>query len=1175
MKRRNKIFLWILASIVVLIGGFYLALIHLGLLEYIANRELRNRVEEDFALKVRIGDIAGDYFSGLILKDIDIIYDDGIETYTMARIPKLFLEYSLAQLWRGRLIFERITIDSAEFTIKKSSEQEWLIPSLRKAVEGKGLSLDFKVYEFNLNNLRFSLVTPDDTLSFKNIVLQAHIEALENTYSALFEGFSYRSSDARFNLVSAGGKVTLTGNQLMFQDLTLVTDSSNVRIAGQITLDRKFRTTIGLNAERLSLTELSSFLNADLKGSVSATGFVEYEAGRLAANMTIAGTFMDRDFDSLGVKFSFYDGRLDLDTVSGFIFDGCHIEGKGGIDFSTRPEAFHLTAFINNFNLDNLVYDTYTSDLNGEIDLTGRGFSSDDLALDIVADLGESWFDEYRAHKVEGHMTITTDSIIFHDRFVVKYYDNAFIVGGKLDYDGAINLSGDADFRDLSAFNGQTFIERMGGCGELTFKASGELKNPDVSGLFKSDSLWIYDIFSREAMIRFDVDRFLFDREGYIDQYLFDGVAYNVPYDTIRLKIHVDSQYVRIDSLSMNNEHVHATGTGNLDYVSYPQLLTLDDIRIELLGLSFKNDDPIVIGIDSSGYDFVDCRLRRPAGFIGGKGRINYDESMDFYIFTDRIDIAPWIKLYFDEYEIRGSISGSAELSGSFRSPHISFHGWIDSLQFQNLVLGDLIANLEYFDETVHIDSATLKSELGYYIASGEFPVNLAFISAKDRFPDRTQDIRITATDKRFDPVTLLVEQVEDFTGELQADLRLYGTPLKPKLDGEASVREGRLKIYDLVLPLEDLHVDIKMINQTVYIDSLSAVCRNGRKGIGNVLGSGEVVVKSIGQFDYNVNVGLEQFPVKYELGDIYALIDARLAVRGVTPPTVYGNVDIIAATYRENFAAADEGWIVLSSIQGEHTWDLNLNVEAKSNLWIKNDDIDAEFAGALNFIREKGRFRYIGSMQILRGKGFWADRTFRIEPGGLISYEDIEYPDPRLDILASTRIRGATLNQFGEMETTNLDLRVRVTGTLDEPIINAAEGSQFSTEDILPLIFLNFYQGDSSGVGTGERFGDRLTAGVSGYLSSQVGRIGARTLGVETFEIDPVYGDKFDPLGTRLTLGFYTHPNLYVYGRSTISGEAGQEVGFEYRFERFLLMEGRLDEDNLYRLLLNFYWDY
>jgi hypothetical protein len=79
----------------------------------------------------------------------------------------------------------------------------------------------------------------------------------------------------------------------------------------------------------------------------------------------------------------------------------------------------------------------------------------------------------------------------------------------------------------------------------------------------------------------------------------------------------------------------------------------------------------------------------------------------------------------------------------------------------------------------------------------------------------------------------------------------------------------------------------------------------------------------------------------------------------------------------------------------------------------------------------------------------------------------------------------------------------------------------------------------------------------------------------VETFEIDPGYGQEFDPMETRVTLGFYTHPDLYVYGRSSLSMRSGREVGFEYRLEEFLIMEGEVDENNLYRLFFNFHWEY
>ena len=153
-----------------------------------------------------------------------------------------------------------------------------------------------------------------------------------------------------------------------------------------------------------------------------------------------------------------------------------------------------------------------------------------------------------------------------------------------------------------------------------------------------------------------------------------------------------------------------------------------------------------------------------------------------------------------------------------------------------------------------------------------------------------------------------------------------------------------------------------------------------------------------------------------------------------------------------------NEGWVILTSLEGDKTWNLDLDVEIPSQLWIKNDDIDAEFSGRLNFVREKGIYKYIGSLEILRGKGYLADRIFSIESGGTINYGNIESPNPDLDIYATTKIRGTTPSgQGGATETTTYDLRVHITGTLEEPIISAAEGAegapQFTTEEIIPLI--------------------------------------------------------------------------------------------------------------------------
>lgn len=1169
MKLRYRILLSIPITALVFIITFYLAVFQFNLIEYLANRELANRIGNNLPMNIQIGEISGDYISKLYLKDIWVIYADSQTTYTMAHIPELYAEYSVKQFWKGHVDFRKIYIDSAEFTLMQSPEKKWLIPRPLKASQQKRDVIDFNIDEIGLNNLKLNLLRPDDSLSFSNIVLKASITGSEKTYSAQIQGFNFRSSDSRFNLLSADGNITLTGNQIMFQDFQIKTDSSDVTLGGLFIIDKRLQTEFEMNARKLNLRELSQFIRAKLEGNVKANGKLHYDDGHIDGEVFVSGMFMNREFDSLFGVFSMSGNKLHFDTLEGTILNGCTITGKGDLDFSVKPEEYDLVAKVGHFNLNNLVFDSYHSNLSGALNLNGKGLTNQDMVLDIVVNLDESWFDEYHAHRIIGNLIITTDSLSLKDKFAIKYYDNTFIGEGSLDYDGPIAITGTAGFNDLSRFNGQTFIEEMGGRGDAAFDVTGQLDNPDIKGFFKSDSVWIYGIHSSEAIIDFDIARFLYDREGYVNTHLFRGEAYDVPYDTIFLQMHLDSQYVFIDSSKLFNEYADLNGHGTLDYLSYPQLLTIDDVAVNLMGLPLQNMGYILLDIDSTGYDIKNCRLVRPVGYIEGKGRINYDESMDFVLTGAGIEIGPLVNLINDNYDIKGLISGELDLNGTFLAPEIKFTGAIDTLTYQNLWLGDLCSCFEYKDESIDIDSVVLRSEKGYYKAKGTYPINLSFSEVEDRFPNQEQDIRITAHDEELNLVSRMIYEVERFTGEFNADFRLSGTPQTPHFDGTATIRNGMLKAYDLVDSLQNLYADIKMVNQTIYIDSVSAICTNGKKS-GLATAHGEVIIKSVDAFDYNVNVSARDFPVKYELGDIEALVEtADFKILGVTPPIIYGDIKTKSVTYRENFAEEDEGWIVLSTLEGENTWDMNINLEAVSNLWIKNDDIDAEFGGNLNLIREDGVYRFIGSMEILRGNGFLAGRTFRIESGGTIGYEDIEYPNPNLDIYATTKIRGMAPDQSGEVSsTTDLELRIHVSGTLDEPSIATAEGSQFSTEELLTLLVLDDNQ-QNPDVGS-------VSSTAFGFMSSQFGRIGAKTLGVETFEIDPVYGDKVTPLGTKLTLGAYALPNLYIYSSQYLSDNPGLVgAGFEYRLRRFLLLEGRGNEGDLYQLFLNFYWDY
>ncbi len=1180
MRLRTKLILIPFGAAFAILLGLYLALFQFGLLEYLVNRKLRDLIAGNLPLKVRIGQISGDYLSRLIISDIKAEYDDGTDHYLMAAIPKLAATFSISNLWHGNLIFKSILLDSAEFALKRSLQGKWLIPKPLQESNGSSGGIDIQIDQALLRHIAVRFYSDPDTLVFRNIILDGQIKISGTTYSAQIDTFAYDASDYRLNLKSGRGKITFSGSDIIFQDLTIVSDSLDFTSNGQIHIKEPAAAKILLDARRLNLPEIGSFLGTRLSGNMAARGELNYESQLLSGELQLSGTFENRLFDSLRVGFRFAKNVIKIDSLDGSILGGCNLIGHGDINFGAKPEEYHLIGKIRNFNLENIVPETFTSNLNGGINITGHGFTGDNLSLDITADLDESWFDEYHAYKAAGMMTVTTREIIIQDKFAVEYGQNTFLISGKLEYNGNVDLTGTSRFDDLAAFNGQTFIERLGGRGDLNFKVTGALKNPDIVGQIDSDSLWLYDVYASRAGIEFQMNHFLYDRSGSVKISMLNGTAYQLPFDTIRAELQVDSQYVRIDTSHFHNKISTASARGFLDYASFPQILTFDSLAIDIMGLTLNNDSLIKIAIDSGGYQFERARLKRSDGFLAAAGRVNYNDSMNLKIDLDRINITPLVKLIDTEYVFGGRMSGEFLVGGDFESPLIDFIGRIDTLTYNNFNLGDLTADLNYVNKAIEVDSVIIDSHTGRYVAKGIFPINLAFSAAESRFTGVEQDIDFTARDTRLDAVGLFLAEVEKLEGDLTADFKLTGTPQQPKINGKIDLKKGFLKIADLVNPLENVMVSITMNNQMVTVDSMNAICRDGKKMIGIVRGEGRIKINSIDQLDYNLRVKLSDFPGKYELGDIDGIINANLRVTGLTPPTVSGDVTILSATYRENFARESDGWIILTSLEGDQTWDLNLDVEIPSKLWIKNEDIDAEFSGRLNFVREKGNYRYIGSLEILRGKGYLADRIFQIESGGSINYENIESPNPTLDIYATTKIRGAAqTTQGGPTETSNYELRVHISGTLEEPKIEAAaapEGSpQFTTEEIIPLIFTNYYSEKSNGIGSSERFSDRLTAGISGYLSTQMTQIGSRTLGVETFEIDPVYGNKFDPLGTRLTVGFYTNPNLYIYGRSALSGVSGREVGFEYRLKRFLLLEGSRDDANLYHLLLNLYWDY
>ena len=1177
MSRWLKWLLMLAAGFLLILGGVYVYIFYLGGLERYVLKEINGALAAPGNLRVRLDRISGDFYNGVRVDGLAIDYKDSAQSFTLASVAHVSAQYAISDIWKGTLRFQSIDLSGVELTVTRGVDGNWLIPIPATTQGREATAASFSIDRFQIDSAQIRVLRTRDTLALTDFNLTAAIEKDGPSLSVNILRLNFRSSDSTISLDDLAGRATLSGSNLLFQDLLIHRGPTRLRASGNFDV-KTMSGDVDVAADGLVLGDVSKLLGGKFKGQIDANGKVSFVGAKINGRMNIGGTFLFADLGNLVVDFRYADKVLDLDTVYGTIFGNCGIDGVGEVNFRPSPEEYQLSADIRNLDLNQIVPKSFPSDLTGRIDLRGRSFSNATLVLAIDVDLYESSFETYPLQRAKGPLLITTDSISFPTTFSVDYYENRFDAVGSIDYNGPMRLEVDADLANLDRYRGRLFIDQPGGRGRAHATLSGRTADPDLTGRFWSDSLWVYGLYSDSAYAEFDIKRFLTARKGTVTVKLGSGDAWTVPFDSGYTHLSLDSLLVRIDTVSFINEYARMNGKGALDQTRYPWRLTVDTLDLGVLDRQYYNRSQMVIDIDTLGFDFVSAVIAEDKTSLSVNRRVNFDESMDVKVGASGIFLAPWLLLLGKDYDLDATLSAEAELGGTFQRPTVDLTGSLDSIEFRGVNLGRLTGSARYRDSLVTIDSVVMLSDNGRYRAEGQLYADLAFTrGVEKRLLDMPFDLKITVSDAdtAFKLVPLLLPSVEHVAGDLHADMHLDGTPSRPHLDGHAYLKNGRLKYLELAEVLHTDSASVMMQDNKIVLNNISAYVEDKKTRNRSVASlSGDLTVNAIDSLTYDVRVAIPKaFPVTYDLDDISGVIMDTLYVKGATPPTVSGKLTLVEGRYQVEFAEEQTGSPLMMALSGENTWDLNINIDIPANYWIKNQDIDAEFAGFLNIVREKGLYRFLGELEILRGKGYLFDKTFRISTdSATVTFGDIELFNPSLDIWATSRI---PLARTTTEEKRYEDLKVHVTGTLDNPefafFLSGQEDTPVGYDAIVPLIVANYY-GDAS---TSGAFEERL----SQLVSSQVSQIGTRKLGVETFEIDPTYEGYLNLAQTRVTVGKYAGSNLYLWGRSSVEFQQLPAAGFEYRVSRNLMFEGYRDDDPIqgetYRLNLRMHWEF
>ncbi|GAB4313738.1 MAG: hypothetical protein Kow0074_00400 [Candidatus Zixiibacteriota bacterium] len=1157
MRKRFKIPLITILAVLLAVVVVAVWMVRSGWLTRRAADLVNSRIPTDVKLSVSMGRLTGNVFHRFGIDGIVVTTRRGQDT--VVTIDHLVAEYDWRQLWRGEWDFSMITMASLRLYVPRDSiitYVESFLPERASESVGKAAILDVSVDTFHVTDGRV-LSRSDHSAIIDSLDFHASVEVKENDIDArVWEGELHEPTLGRTRF---SGHFALMPDSWLADSVVLITESSHLTARGNAS--RWF-----VRAHPIEFSDLGILVKQLPQATLDFDGEITpprdglwYFAGVTSGSI---GQFQLQDV-SLG--FSVKGSQLAFDSIGGRI-QGAYWRGSADLDAGPSPIEYRYTGDVDGFDLAQWVTEGIPSDLSGHVSLSGRGLADPELDLALDVDLTPGSFNRIEFDRAIGRMRVTLEDVRFEDNFILQWGANQFEGNGRVVYDDSLDIFGNVYSDDLSTWRRVIGVDSLGGRSSGYVYISGETQDPDLAGRLLSDSLVLEEIVTRDLAASIYVPKFLTQRKGTITAELGRTTVGTIDVDSAYIRAELDSSALIFDSIMAATPALVIRGRGSFDWshdhkplLFYPLDLTWEDDE-------FSVGDTVALFLDSTGIDLDLLSVNSTFGYFEATGRYWYNDSIDFILGVEGFPIAPVWRRFLPGTELAGEFGCTGLLQGTVSEPVVELDVEFSSLQYDNFRPGTISGEVFYSGGMLRTERLTLTRRRMEAIFSGVLPLDFSIDPPRFELLDEPMEGYLTASGEALPVAYFLPETVEYMRGPFSVSAAMSGTIRSPRFNGNMYLRSGELKAVEIVSPIEDLNADIVLIQDTIRIERAHGVVRDEDRE-GEVSATGTLRLLSYTTFDYNIDVIGRDVPARFEFEDYYVETDFDLKVVGVTPPLVRGTITPIRVEDRTDFEDELGPGTIDTTV-----WDWDLAIVMPGNYWIHNDQINAELSADMRLLREKGEITYLGTAEIIRGQVYLFDKTGRISRG-VLSFNNKGEPDPELDIDVTFRIRQPRPDAAFATEGTQVeDLNLHVGGTASEPIIDLLDpNTGYTEQDVLLLLTTNSRFDAAGGDLTQDPWADRLRFAATGLLLTEVQRVAARKLGLETLEISS--GGAAD--NTEVTVGRYFTPSLYLYGTSPIDVGGGQEVGFEYRFNRNIYLEGSRNRANLYRLNIHFTWDY
>ncbi|MGB3544750.1 hypothetical protein, partial [Rubrivirga sp.] len=287
--------------------------------------------------------------------------------------------------------------------------------------------------------------------------------------------------------------------------------------------------------------------------------------------------------------------------------------------------------------------------------------------------------------------------------------------------------------------------------------------------------------------------------------------------------------------------------------------ITLERGRFRLDDTTWQLLQPAGIAFDGTQIDIRGLLAASASGGqqVAADGTIDLEGEQNLIVTVEGLAIGA-LTDFVNLDALGGDLSATIVLSGPAAAPVLEGDMRLDELTSNGRVVGALQADVDYADGTLALDTRLTHVEGEDLTVVGTIPVQFALADSgvqTEESGDRNAVVSLRARSDAF-PIAwaqpFLAERgYTDIGGTLRLDLTIEGTQGTPRLDGVATLSDGRLGVVATGRTYQPVEADLTFQNDRIVLDDVR-VLEGGRVAL-DVGGSITLRELSVGELDLTI----------------------------------------------------------------------------------------------------------------------------------------------------------------------------------------------------------------------------------------------------------------------------------------------------------------------------------